>query len=49
LTKRKRWLYATVLGLMRSPIELGCWRWEEVDWPRKWEVLRRHPLLAGLT
>ena len=49
LTKRKRWLYATVLGLMRPPTAWDCWRWYEPEWPKKWEVLRRHPLLAGLT
>ena len=48
LSKRKRWLYATVLGLMRQPPELDCWRYEEPGWPRKWEVLRRHPLRTAL-
>ncbi len=48
MTKRKRWLYATVLGLMRPPSALDCWRWKDAGWPRKWEVLRRHPLRTAL-
>lgn len=48
LTKRKRWLYATVLGLMRPPTAWDCWRWYEPEWPKKWEVLRRHPLRTAL-
>ncbi|MEW6667949.1 MAG: hypothetical protein AB1512_22285 [Thermodesulfobacteriota bacterium] len=48
MTKRKRWLYATALGLMRPPAALDGWRWKESGWPRKWEVLRRHPLRTAL-
>ncbi|MFZ2644512.1 MAG: hypothetical protein WA117_26210 [Verrucomicrobiia bacterium] len=48
MTKRKRWLYATVLGLMRPPAALDCWRWKEPGWPGKWEVIRRHPLRTAL-
>lgn len=48
LTKRKRWLYATALGLMSAPAELDGWRWNDPHWPGKWEVLRRHPLRTAL-
>lgn len=48
MVKRKRWLYATVMGLMRTPAALDCWRWKEPEWPMKWEVLRRHPLRTAL-
>jgi glycosyltransferase involved in cell wall biosynthesis len=46
--KRKRWLYATVLGLMQTPTALDCWRWNKPDWPLKWEALRLHPLRTAL-
>ena len=48
LTKRKRWLYATALGLVGPPTDLEGWRWKEPHWPGKWEVLRRHPLRTAL-
>lgn len=49
MAKRKRWLYATVLGLMRPPSALECWRWEDTGWPAKWEAIRRRPLRTALT
>ncbi|MFA6560860.1 MAG: glycosyltransferase [Verrucomicrobiia bacterium] len=49
MAKRKRWLYATVLGLMRPPAALDCWRWEDAGWPKKWEAVRRHPLRTAVT
>ncbi len=48
LTKRLRFLYATVLGLMRAPDAFDRWRWEDPDWPPKWEALRRHPMRTAL-
>jgi len=48
LQKRKRWLYATALGLMRPPTAWDCWRWSLPEWPRKWEALRRNPFRTAL-
>jgi hypothetical protein len=38
-----------VLGLMRPPAALDCWRWEDAGWAAKWEAVRRRPLRTALT
>jgi hypothetical protein len=48
MAKRRRFLYATALGLMGGPDSFEQWRWEEPGWPRKWETLRRHPVRTAL-
>ena len=44
----RRWQIETARALLGSPTDLPCWRWENPEWPKRWEDIRRHPLLTGL-
>jgi hypothetical protein len=46
--KVRRWHVEIARSLLGKPTDLSCWRWKDHAWPRKWEEIRRRPLLTGL-
>ncbi len=44
----KRWLSDIANALLRPPTELPCWRWDDPNWPKKLEEIRRRPLWTGV-
>lgn len=46
--KVRRWHAEIARSLLGKPTDLPCWRWTDPAWPRKWEEVRRRPLLTGL-
>ncbi|MCC2113897.1 MAG: hypothetical protein KDJ16_17815 [Hyphomicrobiales bacterium] len=45
----RRWQAGIARALLGKPTDLPCWRWDDPDWPKKWEQIRRHPIRTGLT
>jgi hypothetical protein len=43
------WRDLIARGLLDTPNQLPCWRWQSSDWPKYWEELRRHPFRTGLS
>jgi len=43
-----RWRRVITDSLRGKPTELPCWRWNDPNWPKHWEVIRKHPLRTGL-
>lgn len=46
--KVRRWQEETARALLGKPTDLPCWRWTSNEWPKKWEQIRRRPILTGL-
>src|SRR5262249_46038517 len=44
----RRWHAEIARSLLGQPTDLPCWRWTDPAWPRKWEEIRRRPLITGL-
>lgn len=43
-----RWRWKIAQALQKTPLELPCWRWNEVRWPEHWDQMRRRPLRQAL-
>lgn len=46
--KVRIWHDEIARSLLGKPTDLPCWRWDDPAWPRKWEAIRRRPLLTAL-
>ena len=46
--KVRRWHDEIGRALLGKPTDLPCWRWEDPNWPAKWEGIRRRPLWTGV-
>lgn len=44
----RRWQVESARALFGKPTDLPCWRWDDPVWPKKWEEIRRRPLLTGI-
>lgn len=47
--KVRRWQDESGRALLGKPTDLPCWRWDNPNWPEKWEQIRRRPLWTGLS
>lgn len=46
--KVRRWHEEIGRALLGRPTDLPCWRWDDPEWPEKWEQIRRRPLGTAL-
>ncbi|MFA6577427.1 MAG: hypothetical protein WCS84_18545, partial [Nocardioides sp.] len=46
--KVRRWHDEIGRALLGRPTDLPCWRWDDPEWPPKWEQIRRRPLWTAL-
>jgi len=47
--KVRRWHQEIARSLLGRPTDLPCWRWDDPNWPRRWEQIRRRPLTTALS
>ncbi len=46
--KVRRWHEEIARSLLGRPTDLPCWRWEDPNWPAKWEEIRQRPIATAL-